>query len=62
MPPGSVKGLQMVVEDINEVHETLKKNGVEVSYIDHQPWGDFVYFTDPDGNKWALQAIPKKTS
>lgn len=62
MPPGSVKGLQMVVEDINEVHETLKRNGVDVSDIEHQPWGDFVYFADPDGNKWALQAIPKKTT
>lgn len=62
MPPGSVKGLQMVVEDINEAYETLKKNGVAVSEIDHQPWGDFVYFSDPDGNKWSLQKLPPKTS
>ena len=60
MKPGSLQGLQMVVEDINEAHETLKKNGVEVSDIDKQPWGDFVYFSDPDGNKWSLQKLPPR--
>ena len=55
--PGSVKGMQMVVADIGAARETLISGGVEASEIDRQPWGDFVYFADPDGNGWALQSI-----
>jgi predicted enzyme related to lactoylglutathione lyase len=57
--PGSVEGMQMVVGDINEAHATLTERGVDVSEIQNFPWGDFVFFSDPDGNKWAVQAIPK---
>ena len=32
--------------------------GIEVSEVDEQPWGRFVYFADPDGNRWALQQLP----
>jgi len=53
--PGSVKGLQVVVDDIEVAHRDLAKGGVEVSDIDDQPWGRFVYFADPDGNAWAVQ-------
>jgi predicted enzyme related to lactoylglutathione lyase len=60
MEPGSVKGLQVVVSDINEAHGQLSRNGVEVSEVQHFPWGDFVFFTDPDGNGWAVQAIPPR--
>lgn len=60
MPAGSVKGLQMVVKDAAAAHDMLAKNGVEVSDVDVQPWGSFVYFEDPDGNKWALQELPKQ--
>jgi catechol 2,3-dioxygenase-like lactoylglutathione lyase family enzyme len=60
MPPGSQKGLQMVVDDVKAVREELVKRGAEVSEIDVQPWGSFVYFQDPDGNKWALQQLPKR--
>src|SRR5581483_7889641 len=60
MPPGSVKGLQMVVSDVNEARAELIKRGAEVSEIEVMPWGSFIYFSDPDGNKWAIQAIPPR--
>ena len=60
MEPGSVQGLQVVVSDIDEAHGQLSRNGVEVSEVQHFPWGDFVFFTDPDGNGWAVQAIPPR--
>jgi predicted enzyme related to lactoylglutathione lyase len=53
--PGSVKGLQLVVDDIEGVRAELAQAGVEVSEIDEQPWGRFAYFSDPDGNGWVLQ-------
>ena len=58
MPPGSVKGLQMVVADVKEVRDELVKRGVEVSEIEVMPWGSFVFFSDPDGNRWSLQQLP----
>jgi catechol 2,3-dioxygenase-like lactoylglutathione lyase family enzyme len=60
MVPGSQKGLQMVVSDIQAAHDHLKNNGVAVSEIDVQPWGHFVYFADPDGNTWSVQYIPRE--
>jgi predicted enzyme related to lactoylglutathione lyase len=56
--PGSVKGLQVVVEDAEAAHATLRERGVEVSEVQDFPWGRFVFFSDPDGNGWAVQAIP----
>ena len=61
MQPGSVKGLQMVVSDVKEVRDELLKRGVEVSEIEVMPWGSFVYFSDPDGNRWCLQQLPSRT-
>ena len=61
MQPGSVKGLQMVVSDVRAIREELLKRGVDISEIDVQPWGDFAYFNDPDGNKWSLQQLPKRS-
>jgi catechol 2,3-dioxygenase-like lactoylglutathione lyase family enzyme len=58
MPPGSQKGVQMVVEDVASARAQLVGNGVDASEIDVQPWGSFVYFTDPDGNTWSLQQLP----
>ncbi len=58
MPPGSQKGLQMVVRDVKEVRDELVKRGVAVSEIEVMPWGSFVYFSDPDGNRWSLQQLP----
>ena len=55
--PGSVVGMQMVVDDAAAAHKELKARGVDVSDVDDQAWGRFVYFSDPDGNAWALQEI-----
>jgi len=59
--PGSVQGMQMVVADINEARATLTARGVDVSEIQEFPWGSFVFFADPDGNRWAVQAIPARS-
>ncbi len=56
-PPGSVKGLQVVVDDIEAAHEHLSGRGIEVSDVQDFPWGRFVFFSDPDGNGWAVQQI-----
>src|SRR5918996_2659645 len=58
MTPGSLDNLQMVVADAAAVGAELAGRGVEVSDVDEQPWGSFVYFSDPDGNGWALQQLP----
>jgi len=55
--PGSVKGLQLVVEDADAAHAELSGRGVEVSPVQDFPWGRFVFFSDPDGNGWAVQQI-----
>ena len=55
--PGSVQGMQMVVPDIEAAHAELAERGVEVSDVQDFPWGSFVFFADPDGNKWAVQQI-----
>ena len=55
--PGSAKGMQMVVADIEAAHRELAGRGVEVSDINDFPWGSFVFFEDPDGNRWAVQQI-----
>jgi catechol 2,3-dioxygenase-like lactoylglutathione lyase family enzyme len=61
VPPGSVKGLQMVVSDIEAAHRELSERGVDVSDVQEFPWGKFVFFSDPDGNAWAVQQLPKWT-
>ena len=55
--PGSVKGMQMVVADIEQAHQELSDRGVDVSDVQDFPWGRFVFFSDPDGNAWAVQAM-----
>jgi predicted enzyme related to lactoylglutathione lyase len=55
--PGSVTGLQLVVSDIEQAHAELSGRGVEVSPVQDFPWGRFVFFADPDGNRWAVQQI-----
>ncbi len=59
-PPGSVKGMQMVVADVNAARAELAERGVEVSPVQEFPWGTFVFFSDPDGNAWALQQLPPR--
>ena len=58
--PGSVVGMQMVVPDIEAAHAELVKRGAEVSEIQDMAWGRFVFFADPDGNKWAVQQVPPR--
>jgi catechol 2,3-dioxygenase-like lactoylglutathione lyase family enzyme len=57
--PGSVQGVQLVIDDIDATVAELKESGVDVSDIDEQPWGRFAYFADPDGNGWVLQQNAK---
>ena len=58
MAPGSLDNLQMVVADAAATRAELAGRGVPVSEVDEQPWGRFVHFADPDGNRWALQELP----
>ncbi|HEY7046386.1 MAG TPA: glyoxalase superfamily protein [Jatrophihabitantaceae bacterium] len=57
MPPGSLKGLQVVVDDAEATRADLAGRGVEVSDVQDFPWGRFVFFKDPDGNEWSVQQI-----
>jgi catechol 2,3-dioxygenase-like lactoylglutathione lyase family enzyme len=57
MEPGSLEGLQLVVEDADAVHAELKGHGVDVSDVQDMPWGRMVFFDDPDGNGWAVQQV-----
>jgi catechol 2,3-dioxygenase-like lactoylglutathione lyase family enzyme len=67
--PGSVRGIQITVDDIDEARAHLIANGVEAGPIQHftdgvwsdgkgGPWNSFVRFSDPDGNGWVLQERP----
>lgn len=58
--PGSVRGMQVVVADIEAAHAELSGRGVAVSEISDFPWGRFVFFSDPDGNSWAVQELPPR--
>jgi catechol 2,3-dioxygenase-like lactoylglutathione lyase family enzyme len=60
MPPGSQKGVQMVVVDAQTAHDDLGRRGVDVSDVQVMDWGSFVFFSDPDGNTWALQELPDR--
>jgi predicted enzyme related to lactoylglutathione lyase len=56
--PGSVKGLQVVVADVHAARAQLVERGVEVSEVQEFAWGSFVFFSDPDGNRWSVQQLP----
>ncbi|MBA2309730.1 MAG: VOC family protein [Pseudonocardiales bacterium] len=69
MEPGSLKGLQLVVPDINAARDQLVERGVEVSPVQHHDgtgmvdgpggrWNSFLFFSDPDGNSWSVQESP----
>lgn len=63
MRPGTVKALHLVVADVNKAREMLASRGVKVSEVDEHPQGiKYVYFADPDGNTWALQEMPWRSS
>ena len=59
MAPGTQE-IQVVVPDAHAAGKQLADAGVEGSDVDVQPWGSFVYFRDPDGNRWSLQAIESR--
>jgi predicted enzyme related to lactoylglutathione lyase len=59
--PGSVQGMQLVVSDINGARAELVERGVKVSEVQEFPWGSFVFFSDPDGNGWAVQQLPARS-
>jgi predicted enzyme related to lactoylglutathione lyase len=59
-PPGSVQGLQMVVSDADAARAQLVERGVDASEVQDFPWGRFVFFADPDGNRWAVQQLPPR--
>jgi catechol 2,3-dioxygenase-like lactoylglutathione lyase family enzyme len=58
MAPGSLDNLQLVVADADETLADLTSRGVEARGVEEQAWGRFVFFSDPDGNRWALQQLP----
>ena len=62
MQPGSVTGLQLVVEDADAARAELLERGVEASEVQEFPWGRFVFFADPDGNGWAVQELVSPSS
>lgn len=53
--PGSLQGIQVVVTDVDAARAELAGRGVDVSDVQVFPWGRFVFFNDPDGNKWSVQ-------
>ncbi len=59
-PPGSVHGLQLVVADVEAARAELAGRGVAVSEVQKFDWGSFVFFSDPDGNGWAVQQLPAR--
>jgi predicted enzyme related to lactoylglutathione lyase len=61
MEPGSQRGLQLVVADIEAARAELVERGVDVSEVQVFDWGSFVFFSDPDGNSWAVQQIPARS-
>jgi catechol 2,3-dioxygenase-like lactoylglutathione lyase family enzyme len=59
-PPGSIKNVHLVVDDIAEARRSLVEKGVDVSEIQDMGGVMYAYFADPDGNSWALQEIPSR--
>ncbi|MFE9326268.1 glyoxalase superfamily protein [Nocardia sp. NPDC052278] len=58
--PGSVEGMQVVVASAEDAYQQLVAAGVDASPVVDMGWGLFTFFTDPDGNKWAVQQLPKR--
>lgn len=56
--PGSLAGLQLVVDSAEQARTELLAAGVEVGEVQSFPWGEFVFFADPDGNRWSVQELP----
>ena len=59
-PPGSARGLQVVVSDVAAARAQLIERGLDVGEVQVFPWGSFIFFEDPDGNRWAVQQLPER--
>ena len=60
LKPGSIDMIVLVVADADAARDALISRGIDASEVHELPWGRFVYVTDPDGNKWSLQELPKR--
>ena len=58
--PGSMRNVQVVIDDADATRAALIEAGVDASEVDEQAWGRFVTFADPDGNRWTLQQLPAR--
>ena len=58
--PGSAAGLQIVVDDADAARAELSARGLDVGEVQDLPWGRFVFFADPDGNRWSVQQVPPR--
>ncbi|HLI61737.1 MAG TPA: VOC family protein [Solirubrobacteraceae bacterium] len=58
--PGGFPGANLVVDDADAAHAELTSRGIEVSEVQEMPWGRFVFFADPDGNRWSVQEVPQR--
>jgi predicted enzyme related to lactoylglutathione lyase len=58
--PGSLEGLQVVVSDVHATRKDLLERGIVVTDVLDFPWGSFVWFSDPDGNRWSVQQLPPR--
>lgn len=58
--PGTMRNVQVVIDDADATRAALLEAGVGASEVDEQPWGRFVTFSDPDGNRWTLQQLPAR--
>jgi len=59
--PGSVVGMQVVVDDAEAARAHLVEHGVDATEVQDFPWGRFTFFADPDGNRWAVQQIVRES-
>ena len=53
---------QLVVADVHAAHRELGARGIETSAVQTFPWGEFVFFEDPDGNRWSVQQVPPRAA
>src|SRR5690554_5885776 len=60
MAAGTQQGIQVVVANADQARVQLLENKVDASEVQEFPWGRFVFFSDPDGNGWALQELPAR--
>jgi catechol 2,3-dioxygenase-like lactoylglutathione lyase family enzyme len=60
MVAGAQQGIQVVVANAEQARKQLLENKVDASEVQEFPWGRFVFFSDPDGNGWALQELPPR--